>query len=109
MPFYEANLDGSVEMGQQHLTFNPLEEVINSLQQKNWNFTETDRNSTSMLSGSITLGEISKRLTLTIGKVQNQEEGRNPREKRIQISPQNTTIGHDFEETENDLYSIIGV
>ncbi len=109
MPFYEANLDGSLVLNQQHLGFNPLEEVENSLRQYNWNFTETERNGASMLRGNLALGEIANQITLTIGKIQNQEEGRNPREKRIQISPQNTTIGHGFEETENNLYAIIGV
>jgi len=109
MPFFEANLDGSLVLNQQYLDFNPLEEVENSLRQKNWTFNELERGGTSMLKGDLNLGEITKQITLTIGKIQNQEEGRNPREKRIQISPQNTTIGHDFEETGNDLYTIIGV
>lgn len=109
MPFNEANIDGSIGPGDQFLNFNPLEILKSSLGEKNWNFIESERSGTSMLKGNLSLGGITKHLTFTIGKIQDQEEGRNPNEKRVQLSKQNTTIGFNFNETTSDLYSLIGV
>lgn len=109
MPFLEANLDGTTVISDQFLDFNPLTIIQTSLTTKGWAFTESDRSGTSMLRGTMCLGATNKEFTFTIGKIQDQEEGRNPREKRIQISAANTTVGYNFSESENIKYALLGV
>lgn len=109
MPFNEANTDGSIEMGEQFLDFNPLEIIHQSLRSNYWNYNEIDHSGRSMSQGNLALGTLSKNITLTIGKIQNQEEGRNPNEKRIQISPANTTVGFNHHSSDNNIYALLGV
>jgi hypothetical protein len=110
MAYYEANLDGTSVIGTQFINFNPLEKIKSSLQTMNWSFTEIKRSGTSMLKGSLSLGAVSKTITFTIGKVQDQDPNRpNKREKRIQITKANTTIGFNFNESSDEQYAIIGV
>ena len=109
MPFNEANTDGSIVVGEQFLEFNPLEIIRAALSLNNWNYIESTHSGASSSQGNLILGARSKNITLTIGKIQNQEEGRNPNEKRIQISRANTTIGFNHVVTEDNSYALFGV
>lgn len=109
MPFNEAKLNGTIEPGNQFLNFNPSELLVSALQNFNWNYTEIEKSGSSLLKCSINNTIISRNFAFSIGKIQNQEEGRNPNEKRIQLSPKNTTLAFEYEENDSSQYAIIGV
>jgi hypothetical protein len=109
MPFNEAKLNGTIEPGNQFLNFNPSELLVSTLQNFNWNYTEIEKSGSSLLKCSINNTIISRNFAFSIGKIQNQEEGRNPNEKRIQLSPKNTTLAFEYEENDSSQYAIIGV
>jgi 5-methylcytosine-specific restriction endonuclease McrBC GTP-binding regulatory subunit McrB len=109
MPFNEAKLNGTIEPGNQFLDFNPRELLVAALQNFNWNYTEIEKSGNSLLKCSINNTVSSKNFAFSIGKIQNQEDGRNPNEKRIQLSPKNTTLAFEYEENDSSQYAIIGV
>lgn len=109
MPFNESNIDGSIGPGNQFLDFDPSLILEDALKNNNWEYTELEKSGSSFLRCRINNGTKFQDLAFSIGKIQNQEEGRNPNEKRIQISPKNTSFAFEFNESENSLYAIIGV
>jgi hypothetical protein len=109
MPFNEANIDGSIESGEQFLDFDPILILEDSLKKNNWEYNEIEKSGKSLLKCQIRNGSKSQNLAFSIGKIQNQEDGRNPNEKRIQLSPKNTSLAFEFNENDNSKYSIIGV
>lgn len=109
MPFNEAKLDGSIEEGEQHLDFNPVEVIENALILNNWKYVQEKISGQSMVKGKISLGSEEKSTLFTLGKIQNQEEGRNPNEKRIQISSKNTTRGFNAIQDKKNIYALLGV
>ena len=76
MPFNEAKLNGTIEPGDQFLNFNPSELLVSALQNFNWNYTEIEKSGSSLLKCSINNNIISRNFAFSIGKIQNQEEGR---------------------------------
>ncbi len=109
MPFNEAKLDGTIEAGNQFLDFNPSVLLVAALQYYNWNYTEIEKSGNSLLKCTINNTASSRNFAFSIGKIQNQEDGRNPNEKRIQLSPKNTTLAFEYEENDSSQYAIIGV
>ena len=109
MPFNEANLDGTISLGDQFLDFDPSSVVVEALKKNNWEYTEVEKSGSSILKCKIKNGSKFQNLAFSIGKIQNQEEGRNPNEKRIQLSPKNTSLAFEYPESEDSKYSIIGV
>lgn len=109
MPFNEANIDGSIGSGEQFLDFDPILILEDSLKKNNWEYNEIEKSGKSLLKCQIRNGSKSQNLAFSIGKIQNQEDGRNPNEKRIQLSPKNTSLAFEFNENDDSKYSIIGV
>lgn len=109
MPFNEANINGSISEGNQFLDFNPLLILEEALKKNNWDYTELEKSGTSLLKCKISNGSKFQNIAFSVGKIQNQEEGRNPNEKRIQLSPKNTSLAFEINESANSKYAIIGV
>ncbi len=109
MPFNEANINGTVSTGNQFLEFDPSIILVEALKKNNWEYTELEKSGISLLKCNIKNGSKFENLAFSIGKIQNQEEGRNPNEKRIQLSPKNTSLPFELPEGENFKYAIIGV
>ena len=109
--YYEANLDGTIELAEPFIKFDPIPLIIDALNNGEWNFEVLEQSGKSFLKGKLYNESlnIEKEITFTIGKIQNQEEGRNKKEKRIQVSPTDTEIGFNFKENSNSLYVILGV
>lgn len=81
--YYESKLDGSLEEAEQYLAFNPKTLLFEFLASNGWIITNSNR-STPI---DVRLEKDGEQISLLVhvSKIHNQEEGRNPLEKRIQV------------------------